>query len=164
MDADARLLTLDVDADAEITSSGLSSFFAAAVVGDITDAITDADAVWITAVSGSFSFSAAAAAGAETAAAASAANSCGRGTPRPFSFANLFAGRLFRAASLLSHVLSHWDSLAFLSSVSKPAFLAVLIDFVNTVSIYNQSACHNHSTSCLCHNIPASGNQCRYWF
>lgn len=90
MDADAKLLTqdADVDVDAEITSSGSLFFFAAAAVGDITDAITDADAdvAWITAASGSFSFSAAAAAGAETAAAASAANSKRAGDSPPFFF------------------------------------------------------------------------------
>lgn len=92
MDVDAKLLTQDADADvdAEITSSGSSFFFAAAAVGDIMDAIMDADAdvAWTTAASGSFSFSAAAAAGAETAAAASAANSMRAGNSPPFFFAS----------------------------------------------------------------------------
>ena len=83
-----KLLTQDADVDVEITSSGSSFFFAAAAVGDIMDAITDADAdvAWTTAASGSFSFSAAAAAGAETAAAASAANPMRAGSTPPFLF------------------------------------------------------------------------------
>ena len=78
---------------------------------------------------------------------------CGRGAPRPFSLSGLFPRYLFRAISRLSHILPHRNSLAFLSPVAKSAFFTFLINFVNTVSIYNQSARHKNTTSCLFHNI-----------